>query len=409
MLTRATPRHRSRSGNPVRLAAAAILAILATFAPRSAHAAESENALNLKYEFFRDRNRAWNHTPAFALRMALSRAWRLGWEQEFDLVSGASRRLGQDNIGQSAGADAVTGASKVETRFSENPSLTYTHAGTVASGSVYISRERDYTSVSPAGSLAFDFNRRNTTLGGSYAEYFDAFGPTGAFKGMGGEKRIRGLGVEWAQILTRLTLVGLTGNWIRSWGYLGHPYNPPIDRDGALMTEAVPDRKSAGALSAQIVQGYRLGDLLGSLNLDCRAYRDDWGLNSGTVDLKVSQHFSESGYLRLRARYYAQSGAAFAKDAYLGTEPFRTGDIRLYPFTSILVGAKISAAFPEAWDNSVLLPDRWDLKFDYTVRDTRGDKLDSRPGEARSLRYQLYDPDEYYAQGVIMAGLTFNL
>ncbi|MEO7423724.1 MAG: DUF3570 domain-containing protein [Fibrobacteria bacterium] len=409
MLRRATPQHRSRRLTFARLTTVAILAITATFATRSAQADESENVLNLKYEFFRDRNRAWNHTPAFALRMALSRAWRLGWEQEFDLVSGASRRLGQGNVGQSAGADAVTGASKVETRFSESPSLTYSHAGTVASGSVYISRERDYTSVSPAGSFAFDFNRRNTTVGGSYAEYFDAFRPTGAFKGMGGDKRIRSLGVEGAQILTPLTLVGLTANWIRSWGYLGHPYNPPIDRDGALMTEAVPDRKTAGALAAQIVQGYHLGNLLGSLNLDCRAYRDDWDLESGTVDLKVSQHFSESGYLRLRTRFYAQSGAAFAKDVYLGTEPFRTGDIRLYPFTSILVGAKISAAFPEDWDDSVLLPDRWDLKFDYTIRDTRGDKLDSQPGEARSLRYQLYGPDEYYAQGVIMAGLTFNL
>jgi hypothetical protein len=297
----------------------------------------------------------------------------------------------------------------VETRYSENPSLTYSQGGLVATGSLYTSRERDYLSYSPSGSLAIDINDRNTTLAGSYAEYFDAFRPSGPFSGSGGDKRIRNLGGSWAQILTPLTLVGLSGNWIRSWGYLGHPYNPPLNASGALLTEAVPDRKNAGALAAQLVQGYRMGGLLGSLNLDLRGYQDDWGLGSGTADVKLSQHFSETGYVRLRARYYSQSGTAFAKETYAGSEPYRTGDIRMYPFSSLLLGAKLAAGFPDSWGESPFLPDRWDVKFDYTVRDTRGDRLDGQPGEARSARYQLYGPDEYYAHGVILAGLGFDL
>ncbi|MDB5051763.1 MAG: hypothetical protein JWO30_4834 [Fibrobacteres bacterium] len=374
-------------------------------------AAESGNSLELKHEFFWDRNGVWNHTPAFILRTALSRVWSFSWEQELDLVSGASRRLGADKVGQFGDRelDAVSGASKVEIRHSENPSLTYSHQGTVAAGSLYYSHENDYTSVAPSGSIAFDFNDRNTTLGANYAEFFDDFRPTGAFRGQGGKKRITSMGGTLAQSLTSLTLVGITATFVNSRGYLGHPYNPPMDASGMMLLEAVPATKKAGALSGQIVQGYRLGDLLGSINVDYRKYQDDWGIKSGTADAKISQYFAESAYIRLRARYYTQTGALFAKEVYQGTETYRTGDIRFFPFSSLLVGAKISTAFPASWGESAFLPDRWDLKFDYTVRDTRGDKQETAAGEPRSLRYQLYGADEYYRQGVVMGGLTFNL
>lgn len=402
---------RARAGTRNRNVSLLILAAVSLASVRNAAAGEGGSRLDLKYEYFQDRNKVWNQTPAFALIMELSRKWSLGWEQEFDVVTGASRRLGSDMVGQSGDRqlDAVSGASKVEFRHSENPSLTYSHAGVTASGALYSSRERDYYSLSPAFSGSYDFNERNTTVGGSYSEFFDDFRPTGAFAGLGGKKRIRSLGATLAQSLTPLTLVGLTATSIYSWGYLGHPYNPPVDSSGAFMDERVPDKKHAAALAGQIVQGYHVNDLLGSVNLDARRYLDDWGVKSNTLDLKVSQYVFDGAYVRLRARYYNQSGAAFAKPVYTGAEDYRTGDIRFYPFSSFLLGAKISSAFPDSWAAVPILPDRWDVKFDYLVRDTRGDKMDLLPGEPRSKTYQLYGPDEEYLQGVLMAGLTFNL
>jgi hypothetical protein len=374
-------------------------------------AAGSDSRLDLKYEYFWDKNKVWNHTPAFSLVKALSRVWSLGWEQEFDIVTGASRRIGLDKVGQFGDReiDAVSGASKVETRYSENPSLTYSDQGRVVTGSLYASRENDYVSYSPAVSASMDFNERNTTLGVNYAEFFDDFEPKGAFAGQGGKKRITSVGATLAQTLTPLTLAGLTATWNHSWGFLGHPYNPPVTVQGQMMREAVPDQKQGGALAAQLVQGFHLGDRLGSLNLDYRRYQDSWSLKSNTVDAKLSQYFTESAFIRLRLRWYNQTGTAFAKEYYTGNEVYRTGDIRWFPFTTWLAGAKISAAFPEAWGQSAFLPDRWNLKFDYTFRDTRGDKVAQAPGEPRSIRYQLYGPDEYYTQGVIMAGLEFDL
>ncbi len=373
--------------------------------------AESGSTLEIKHEYFWDRNRVWNHTPGFALKKALSRSWSLGWEQELDIVSGASRRLGADKVGLFGNreVDAISNASKVEVRHSENPSLTYSHKGVAIDASYYISRENDYFSQSPAGSIAWDFNDRNTTVGVNYAEFFDRFIPKGAYAGLGGRKRITSMGATVAQSITSLTLVGLTATWIQSHGFLGHPYNPPVDVTGTMLLEKVPDTKQAGALSGQIVQGYHLGDRLGSINLDARRYQDDWGMKSSTIDFKLSQYFTETSFIRFRLRYYNQSGSAFAKPIYTGQETYRTGDIRYYPFTSWLGGVKISSVFPDSWGESLFLPDRWDIKYDQTFRDTRGDPVGTGAGVPRSITYQLYAPEDAYMQGVFMFGLSFNL
>ena len=394
---------------PITAPLAACLALLSLCNPARS---ESEgSSLEFKNEVFWDRNEVWNVTPAFVLRKMISRKWTLSWEQEVDVVSGASRRIGSDRVGPFGDRelDGVSGASKIEVRHSENPVLTYSHQGLVASGSFYYSREEDYVSRSPAVSLSMDFNDRNTTLGGSYSEFFDEFQPLGAFADQGGSKRIRTLGATLAQSLTSLTLVGFTATHVNSWGYLGHPYNPPVDASGTMLTEEVPDRKRAGAVSGQIVQGFHLGERLGSLNLDGRRYQDTWGLKSTTLDMKYSQYFQDGTYFRLRGRYYQQTRASFAKDVYTGKEAYRTADVRWYPFSSYLIGAKLSGPFPEEWGQSAFLPDRWDLKYDHMLRDTRGDPESPAAGEPRWTRYQLYGPDEQYHQGVFMVGLLFEL
>lgn len=385
------------------------LAVLSAW--ETPRAAEGGGTLQLKHEYFWDRNGVWNHTPAFSLDWILARKWSFTWEQELDIVTGASRRLGADKVGLTGegGVDAVSGASKVEIRHSENPGITYASKGVVASASLYASRENDYSSLAPAVSLAWDFNERNTTIGGSLSEFFDDYRPNGPYASQGGKKRIRSVGATLAQSLTPLTLVGMTGTYIRSWGYLGHPYNPPLDSAGVLTTETVPHRREAGAVAGQIVQGYHLAGRLGSINLDMRRFQDSWGIKSSTADMKVSQYFTEGGFIRLRARWYNQTGALFAKESYAGTEAYRTADIRFFPFTSVLVGAKLSMACPEGWGDYALLPDRWDVKYDQTIRNTLGDRPGTgAPGSQRVL-YQLYGPDERYMQGVLMLGLLFNL
>jgi hypothetical protein len=369
-----------------------MLVISAVF--RIGDTSETGDLLALKHEYFWDRNKVWNHTPAFLFR------------QEFDVVTGASRRLGT-GVGQQM--DGVSSASKIEFRHSENPSVTFENAGVVATVGFYNSRENDYFSYGPSGSLAWDFNERNTTVGFSHAQFFDKLTPRAPFSGQGGKKRIQSSSFSLTQILTPLTLVSGTISFLNSYGFLGHPYTPPIDSNGNMVQEKVPDHKQGAALSGQIIQGYHLGPLLGSINIDARWYQDEWDLKSGTADFHLHQNLWDGTIVEFRGRIYRQSGTFFAKEYYTGTETYRSADIRWYPFTSRLIGAKLSSIFFESWGESLWLPDRWNVKYDYLLRDTHGDTRNVSSTEPRHTLYQLYDSSVEYAQGVMMIGLEFDL
>ncbi len=378
--------------------------------PSSVYAAgESDQGVDIKYMYYWDRNKVWNHTPAIAYFRKFASVWKFQWDQELDEVSGASRRLGLRNIGRLGDndlkLDGITGASRRETRHSEQATLAYASEGKTASASFYFSDENDYRSYSPSVSGSMDFNDRNTTLGGSAALFLDDMHPTGPFTGMGGNRQIVSGTVSLAQVLTPLTLGSLTANVIRSTGFLGHPYNPAVTADGNLFTENLPDAKTSLALSGLIVQGFHLGDRLGSVRLEARHYRDDWQLGSNTADLQWYQYLLEGTYFRLRARAYQQDAAAFASEAYAGNEVYRTPDIRYYAFSSLTLGLKIGSVFPESWGGSPWLPDRWDLGYDHGVRDTKGEEGSGKP----MYHYQLFPSDQYYVQGTLMAGLGFDL
>jgi hypothetical protein len=392
-----------------RILMAALTALSFGLSAAPASAAESDQGVDFKYMYYWDRNGAWNHTPALTWFRKIASSWKFHWDQEFDAVSGASRRLGLRNIGRLAdhdqALDGISGASRREIRHSEQATLAFADQGRNASASFYFSDENDYRSYSPSLSGSLDFNERNTTVGGSAALFFDDMHPTGRFEGLGGKREILSLTGTLAQLLTPLTLGAVTANVIHSSGYLGHPYNPVVTPGGALVLENLPDKKNSAALSVQIIQGFHIGDRLGSVHLEARHYRDDWKLVSNTADVQWYQYLTEDTYVRLRARGYRQGTAAFAKDAYVGDEVYRSPDIRFYAFSSLTLGLKIGSVFPESWGESALLPDRWDIGYDHGVRDTKGEENGVNP----LYHYQLFPSDQYYVQGTLMAGLSFDL
>lgn len=382
-----------------------------------ASGSESGNGLDFKYMYYWDRNGVWNHTPTFAFFHRLPGFFKLQWNQEFDAVSGASRRLGLRNVGRLGDhdqvLDGITGASRREIRHSEQATVSYGNQGRAASGSFYYSDENDYTSYSPAATGAWDFNDRNTTLSGSWALFLDNMHPQGNFAGQGGDRRIHAFNVGLSQVLSPLSLVSVAISPIRSTGYLGHPYNPVVTASGAMMTEELPAKKISVALTGKWVQGYLFGERLGSVHFEARHYRDDWKLVSNTVDVQWHQNLTEGTYLRLRTRWYRQGAAAFFRKSYAGDEVYRTADFRFSSLSTLTVGLKAASTFPESWGESAFLPDRWDIGYDHGLRNTKGQEEDlpAVPDE-RILRplsnYQLYGTDAYYQQGTFMAGLGFD-
>jgi hypothetical protein len=388
---------------------AAALAALALLSPLSARAQEAESGLDMKYMYYWDRNGVWNHTPAFAFFKKISAAWKLQWNQEFDYVSGASRRLGLRNIGRLADhdlqLDGISGASQREMRHSEQATAAYADQGRTASASFYFSDENDYRSYSPSVSGSWDFNQRNTTVSGGLALFFDELSPRGSFSGLGGSRRIVSVNVGVTQLLTPLSLVSVTVQPIYSSGKLGHPYNPAFADSGRLLSEELPGHKLSAALTATWVQGFHLAGRLGSAHLEYRFYRDDWDLDSHTADIQWYQYLTETAWVRMRIRGYSQGAAGFAKTPYRGDEVYRSPDIRYFQFASATFGVKAGSAFPESWQDSPYLPDRWDLGYDHGIRDTKGELDGVHPYD----HYQLFSPTKYYMQGTFMAGLGFDL
>ncbi len=159
---------------------------------------------------------------------------------------------------------------------------------------------------------------------------------------------------------------------------------------GARSWERLPDHLFSLADLADIKQS-------GGLN-------NDWDLTAATLDLKWSQYITERSSIRLRLRGYRQTGAEFAGKNYDGDEAYHTADIRFHPFSSLLIGGKFASVFPDNWLTSWYLPDRWDVSYDYLMRNTRGDDRLENTGRL----YQLYGPEEHYLQGTVMFGVGFD-
>jgi hypothetical protein len=370
--------------------------------------AGSGNFLNLHYSHYNDANTVWSYTPGLDLRLWASPAWRVDWSRELDGVSGASRvaSLGVDGITTASPHDVpnlydgITGASTVEFRSADQFSVHYDNAGTVVGGGLYVGSENDYRSLSPSVDVAVDVAGRNATLAANYAWFYDHWTELAA-----GEKQIHSVGISYTQTLTRLTLAQLGGNWIRSKGYLGRPWNPVAvmgDYGYEYYDEVLPGRKTALALNATVIQGWKWPGprrLLGSLNLSYRRYQDSWALSSHTVEARISQHLTPDLYVRLRGRYYRQTGTDFAQDTYAGDENYRTADMKYFPFSSFLAGIKFGGAFPDSWiEANLLVPDSWDLKADWLIRNTQGNPL----------RYQFFATDQYYTQTTLMGAVQYD-
>lgn len=384
-----------------------------------AFASDEGDKLDTKFEVFHDRNDVTAMAPVLSLTKAIARNFSIEWEAQLDAVTGASRRWGVKGSKQNPPLDASTGASgttslvshaldgisgasgKGDWEFREGSKigLTWTDKkGGVLNGSLYASRENDYQSFSPAVGGSWDFGERNTTISWGASWFFDKMTPYGAWALLGGgTKRVQSYNLGLSQTLTPLSLAGLTATFTRTSGYIGHPYNPVSTVDSGLIAEYLPDRKDALALAAQFIQGFHLGEQLGSLNSEYRWYTDSWNLRSHTLTVRWSQHLTDASVVRLQARVYTQTGAAFARATNQGSELYRTADIRFHPFNSYLLGAKFGSEFPEEW--GVWLPRRWDVSYDHLWRDTKGNPA----------LYQLYAADAWYMQGTARAGLSWDL
>jgi hypothetical protein len=233
----------------------------------------------------------------------------------------------------------------------------------------HLSKEFDFISASANSSFSHDFNNKNTTLGLGASAEFDQVKAVGGTpvagtaysllrKQEGSEnKRVYGGQLGITQVLSRSWIAQLNLAVDRSTGYLNDPYKILSQVNATGVTsgyyfESRPDTH----LRKSVYLGNKVA--LGSsvLDLSYRLGRDDWGIDSHTVEAKYRFRIGGSAYIEPQLRWYKQNAADFYR-LFLTAAPtgYMSADPRLAAFTAKTVGLKLGMPLANGDEVSVRL------------------------------------------------------
>lgn len=222
------------------------------------------------------------------------------------------------------------------------------------------SSQATYSSSGFGGSVARDFNQRNTTLviGASYS--VDTIKPVNGIhtelmttnaatiRAASEEKSQVDLQLGVTQVLSRETLLQLNYVRCQASGYMTNPYKiisevdpvTGVNTNGVARTEKRPDKRGSDAFYAQLNYAFEPGVLYSSY----RYFRDDWGIKAHTVDFKYRQPVTERLYIQPNVRFYTQSKADFYRSMLFTTEinpTYASADYRLAKMHTNSYGVKL--------------------------------------------------------------------
>ncbi|MCU1282531.1 MAG: hypothetical protein JWM53_6077 [bacterium] len=283
-----------------------------------------------------------DHTTVVSPLAALSRdAWKggtLSASYVADVVSSAS-------------IDVVSNATSRMNDFRSEitAGLVQKLRNTTLSGSYVYSVENDYQSHNVELGFAQDLFEKNSTLAvGATFSSNDVY-RTGD-QSFHRKLTVAGLSASWTQVLNRTTIAQLSYSFSYGNGYWASPYRfvrvetPDLAAIEFKVPETEPNERYRHAAVIGLNK-HLFSDT--SLQGDYRFYADNWGVTSHTVQLRYFVTWKDVT-LRLRERFYYQSGASFFQPHYTAAtlQPFVTADRELSTFWSNVAGFKISWRLP---------------------------------------------------------------
>ncbi|MEA3228959.1 MAG: DUF3570 domain-containing protein, partial [Campylobacterota bacterium] len=127
--------------------------------------------------------------------------------------------------------------------------------------------------------------------------------------------------------------------YIQDSGYLDNPYlniirNYQADASSDIVGESRPDSKKAYGVALKYANAFT--DSF-TLHLDYRYYRDDWEINSHTLDLNTYYELNDDWLFKVGLRTYIQSEASFynASPKFFTNQLYASSDQRLSDFNAI--------------------------------------------------------------------------
>ncbi len=225
-----------------------------------------------------------------------------------------------------------------------------------------LSKETDYKSFYGGIGYSREFNQKNTTFSASANVEYDISSPRGGhprplavagsrYDNDDDHKTVIGGLIGFSQVMNRHWLAQLNYNVSTSSGYQSDPYRVISVVDSVTggpvryLNESRPDSR----LRQSVYFGNKVA--IGSTvsDISARAYHDDWGINSVTLNLDTRVPVTNRFYLKPGVRYYSQSAADFFNYYLIDGEAvpeFTSPDSRLDKFSavtaSLMAGYKTS-------------------------------------------------------------------
>ncbi|TWX64563.1 DUF3570 domain-containing protein [Colwellia demingiae] len=261
-----------------------------------------------------------------------------------------------------------------DTRVQLNAQWTQPLADNIT-GSVggHFSKEYDYLSLGVNGNLAYDFNKKNTTVSMGLSYFQDTFTPEGGIPkphssmlvgdssspewdaefaktriGDSDDKSTADILVGITQVINRRMITAFNYSYSMVDGYLTDPFKvvSVLNNEGLAQDYIYESRPDSRVKQSTFMQAkYNFDDSLLNTVADV-SYRymwDDWGINSHTIDTRFTIPVGATSYIEPHIRFYQQSEADFYQPYIIDDQApigFVSADYRIGEMTAITIGAK---------------------------------------------------------------------
>lgn len=284
--------------------------------------------------------------PSFLIRKNFSDSLSVGFNHYVDNVTSAS-------------IDVEVSASEYTEEREENTlAIDYLRQKTTMSLGYTRSIESDYEARTLSLGISQDMFGDLTTISMGFA-----FGDNEVFQNGNDvfeeENEVRSYRVGWTQILTKNLVTALTFESITDEGFLNNPYrsvrfcdNPPPNCNSfSFQPEVYPESRTSNAIALRA--NYFL-EQRAAIHAGIRLFKDNWGIDSTTLELGYSFPWNENWIFEASFRYYDQISADFFSDLF----PFQDAqnhlarDKELSAFESYTIGGGVSYEFDRrGWES----------------------------------------------------------
>ena len=261
-----------------------------------------------------------------------------------------------------------------DTRVQLNAQWTQPLADNIT-GSVggHFSKEYDYLSLGVNGNLAYDFNKKNSTISMGLSYFQDTFTPEGGIPkahssmlvgdssspewdaefaktriGDSDDKSTTDILVGFTQVINRRMITAFNYSYSMVDGYLTDPFKvvSVLNTEGLAQDYIYESRPDSRVKQSTFMQAkYNFDDSLLNTVVDV-SYRymwDDWGIDSHTIDTRFTVPVGATSYIEPHIRFYQQGAADFYQPYIIDEQApigFVSADYRIGEMRAVTVGAK---------------------------------------------------------------------